>query len=155
MRLHKEPLKIDAPFTSEDIKCLSEIGFWAAGKGLVKSAEKIFLGMEQLRPHRAFPYIGKSLAYLNVSDFDRAVACLENIPQVDPSERSEIEAFLGLAYQFAGRTSESRRILERVANSSTSIDSDGKKIANAMLGAQHLNEEFQVKDQKDLNTKEK
>ncbi len=96
----------------EEIKLLTEVGFLAASRGDVKRAEIIFSALRRLRPQRAFAYIGLAVALMNTGRHDEAATLLvDAVERVNSDERDEVNAFLGLALQLAGRTSESLRAL--------------------------------------------
>ncbi len=106
------------PLSSEEIKLLTEVGFLAASRGDTKRAKGIFSGLQQLRPQRAFAYIGLAVALMNTGRHDEAATLLTNaVERVDSDERDEVNAFLGFALQLAGRTSESLRALHAAGES--------------------------------------
>lgn len=119
-------------FSPAEIRLLADLGFAAAGRADVARAETIFAGLRDLRATRAFPYIGLATAYMNAGRPDEAVLALQSALEHVQDERAEIDAFLGLALQMAGRTAESGRALERAAGGPQ--QSDGARLARHMLG---------------------
>ena len=106
------------PLCSDEIKLLTEVGFLAASRGEVAQAEGIFSGLQRLRPERGFSYIGLAVALLNNRRYDQAATLLfEALERVNSDERDEVNAFLGLALQLGGRTSESLRALQAASKS--------------------------------------
>ncbi len=110
--------------SSDDIQLLTGLGFLAAGAGLVMQAAQIFESLAQLRPTRAFPYVGMAVLHLNRQQPDQAVTALERGQRLmesvkDPrgtaleEERGILWAWKGVALQMAGRESESVRALQQ------------------------------------------
>lgn len=117
---------VTSPLSSEEIKLLTEVGFLAASRGDAKRAKGIFIGLQKLRPQRAFAYVGLAVALMNTGRHDEAATLLTNaVERVDLEEQGEVNAFLGLALQLAGRTSESLRALHAASEC---------RLAQVMLG---------------------
>ena len=124
-------------FTSDDVRLLTDLGFAAAARQWLPWAVDIFEGMKQLRSTRSFTYVGLAMAYINARQPERAVEVLEKVLDVvQADERSDVLAFLGLAYQLAGRATESRKALQAAV-----LDlhpGDGRRMAAALLGLQDM-----------------
>jgi hypothetical protein len=121
-----------SPFDQAAVRLLADLGFAAAGRADVAHARAIFEGLQDLRGSRAFPYIGKALAYLNAGRPDEAVAALEAAQGEVTEERADIDAFLGLALQMAGQSAAGAQAFARAASGPR--DSDGARLARRMLG---------------------
>lgn len=89
-----------------EIRLLSALGFMAARSGHVVPAIRIFEGLAVLRKDKAFPYVGLALAMICVGAYGDAANVLRERGLVACPGDPEIEAYLGLALQLAGRTSE-------------------------------------------------
>ena len=117
------------PFDADDLRLLQDLALIAAGRGAVAEADAIAEGLTLLRPTLAGPRIARALARLNAGLAEEAVSCLRLPPAAgDADEQALHRAFLGLALQLAGRSAESRRVLEAVAAEPAA------GLARAMLG---------------------
>jgi len=116
--------------SADDARLLTEVGFLAAASGDVARAERIFNGLARLRPGRAYPSIGLAVAWMNAGRAADAVVLLEKAQATDPEERATLAAWRGFALQLAGRTSESRRVLDTLATQ----DGDAGRLARSLLG---------------------
>ena len=92
--------------STEEIRLLSSLGFMAARSGHVVPAIRIFEGLAVLRRDKAFPYVGLALAMICVGAYGDAANVLRERGLVACPNDPEIEAYLGLALQLAGRLSE-------------------------------------------------
>ncbi|MFC4160052.1 tetratricopeptide repeat protein [Chitinimonas lacunae] len=124
---------VGEPLSSDTIRLLTEIGFAAAGRGLMAEAETIFSGLALLRPEAAFPYIGLAITRLNAGQPDEAVRVLERDGLSRCPGNIEIRVFLGLALRLARRGSESDKILLAVL--AEAADHDAARLARALLGS--------------------
>lgn len=117
---------------SEEIRLLVDVGFVAAGLGLVPQAQAIFDGLRLFRPDASFADIGISTALMNAGQADEAVRFLQRRhDRVSPSDQT-LQVFLGVAMRLAGRTGESEAILRRVVQRGPD-DNPGYGLAAAML----------------------
>ena len=119
---------------------LTEAGFIAAGRGDVQRAECIFSALLRVRPERSFAHVGWCSALLNVGRTAEAVQALERArPQLAPGEDADtVGAFLALALQLDGRSSESQRVLHTLLEQAAAgADNDGLRLARHMLGERH------------------
>ncbi len=139
---------------SSEIRLLTEIGFLAGGRGQFEQARTIFDALIQLRPERAFPYVGLAMALLNAGRADEAVARLASARQslesviraagASPNtqalrdEHATLSAYYGLALQMAGHSAESSKILGVLAHRTG--DDPAGRIARSMLGLQPVEE---------------
>lgn len=118
--------KREGVLDSDEIKLLTEVGFLSASRGDVSRSERIFGALIQVRPQRAFAYIGLAVAYMNARRNDDAVLLLERARNlVTHVELGELNAILGLALQLAARRAESVRALEAAGSTG---------LARVMLG---------------------
>lgn len=114
-----------------EAKLLSEIGFIAAYRGDVVLADAVFDSLARLRPNRAYPWIGKSLARFHKGKADEAAALLERqIPQMAADEIGVLQAWRGMALQLSGHTSQAQTLLEQVA----AVPGPGRDLARSLLG---------------------
>ena len=91
---------------------LTEIGFLAAAKSDVKHAACIFSALERIRPDGIYVYVGWACALMNAQQFDSAIAILERgVGRIINEDIATLHAFRALAFQLAGRSSESRNAL--------------------------------------------
>lgn len=116
--------------SSDDARMLTEIGFLAAASGDVLRAERIFGGLARLRPGRAYPQVGLAVAWMNAGRAADAVVLLEKAQATDPEERATLDAWRGFALQLAGRSGESRRVLDTLA----ATQGDAGQLARGLLG---------------------
>lgn len=93
---------------------LTEIGFIASASGDTLRAGRIFDALLVLRPHRAFPYIGKALAWMNAGKMQEAIAIFEQAAVVDIDDRADMALYHALALQLGARSGESQRVLARI-----------------------------------------
>jgi Flp pilus assembly protein TadD len=114
----------------DDARMLTEVGFLAAASGDVPRAERIFGALARLRPGRAYPSVGLAVAWMNAGRAADAVATLEKAQTTDPEERATLDAWRGFALQLAGRTGESRRVLDTLA----AQEGDAGRLARGLLG---------------------
>ena len=115
---------------ADDARFLTEIGMLAAGRGDVPHADAIFEALRRLRPQRAYPLVGLAVARLNAGQAEEAVRLLESVVLTDPEEHAVVRAWCGLALQLAGRSTESRKVL----NEAAALPGDGGVLARQMLG---------------------
>ncbi len=123
--------------TPEDIRLLTQVGFIAAGQADVIRAERIFGALARLRPARAFAPVGRAMALLNAGRAPEAVQALQQArPGMQAGEDADtLAAFLALALQLDGRSSESRRTLHFLLETAApGADNDGLRLARRMLG---------------------
>ncbi len=106
----KDALKADSLMTTAEIRLLSALGFMAARSGHVVPAIRIFEGLAVLRKDKAFPYVGLALAMICVGAYGDAANVLRERGLLACPGDPEIEAYLGLALQLAGRMSEAAAV---------------------------------------------
>ena len=141
------------PLTPEEFRLLAEVGFVAAGRGLLGQASQIFHALIDIAPARPLPHIGLALALLNQDRAEDALRVLERAdallnsasasdltqPASVPRDDSAlVSAFYGVALKLSGRTSESFRILRGLVDR-PEHDHAGR-IARSMLGLTHPQE---------------
>ena len=120
--------------SSADVRLLTELGFCALGLGRIKAARSIFEGLRGVRSQRAFPYIGLAVTEIAARRFDQAVSVLQAAGEVIAEDRAEINTFLGLALQLAGRHRESVAALEAAVSQAGGIDTPVVLLARQMRG---------------------
>ncbi len=106
----KDALTADSLMTPAEIRLLSALGFMAARSGHVVPAIRIFEGLTVLRKDKAFPYVGLALAMICVGAYGDAARVLRERGLLACPGDPEIEAYLGLALQLAGRMSEAAAV---------------------------------------------
>ncbi|HYC37711.1 MAG TPA: hypothetical protein VEC19_14890 [Usitatibacter sp.] len=109
--------------TSAQVRTLTEIGMIAAGRGMPVEALAIFEALQQLRPQRAFPYIGLALTHMNAGRPEEAVRVIERDGLAACPGDTDLRAFLGLALKLAQRPAESVRVLEELLREHPGADS--------------------------------
>jgi tetratricopeptide (TPR) repeat protein len=103
----------------DTIKDLTEVGYLALARAgaqpeALARAQRIFDALALLRPDRSFTWLGLGLVRATRGDWDEAARLLlKGTEQCVPGDRHELLAFAGLAFERAGRLSESRTALER------------------------------------------
>ncbi|WP_198299140.1 hypothetical protein [Bordetella genomosp. 13] len=115
---------------ADEARFLAEVGMLAARRGDVARADAIFNALRELRPGRAYPYIGLALARIAAGQAAEAAQLLERAAIDDAAERAQAQAWRGLALQLAGRAAESRKVLHEAA---TQPD-EGGALARSLLG---------------------
>lgn len=126
------PAEQDFALEADDARLLTEIGFLAAYQGDVANADAVFDGLAGVRPGKAYPWVGKTLARLYVGRASEAASFLEQqIPQMeDEHEASVLQAWLGLALQVSSHAARARTVLEKVVEGS----GPGRALAESLLG---------------------
>ncbi len=123
------------PPSSDDVQLLTQVGFLAAGRGDVAAALRIFEALALLRPDRSFAFVGLTIALLNAGRASEAVQRLDTVHLPGGPESDMLEAFKGLALQFAERRGESTYVLRRVAGRARQAGaSEGALLAARLLG---------------------
>lgn len=105
------------PLAGNEIRLLAELGFMAAASGQVANATEIFDALIYLRPKKAFPYVGKSIAFLYVGLIIAAVDLLSVASQVVETDQEQIWIYLALAFQRMGDVGKARKILDYLLDS--------------------------------------
>ncbi len=113
--MNDDTLTTDTLMSPGEIRLLSSLGFMAARSGHVVPAIRIFEGLAVLRKDKAFPYVGLALAMICVGAYGDAVNVLRERGLAACPDDPEIEAYLGLALQLAGRTSEAGAMARELA----------------------------------------
>ena len=98
------------------VRLLMEIGYIAAGYGLVKEAEAIFAAVKASRPDSELPLVGLAVTRLNAGQNDEAIRLLRDEALKINADSDIARAFLGLALKQAGLASESRAFLQTVVD---------------------------------------
>ncbi|WP_260986114.1 hypothetical protein [Bordetella genomosp. 13] len=115
---------------ADEARLLTEVGMLAARAGDVARADAIFEALRLVRPGRAYPYIGLALARIAAGRAAEAARLLEQAGSIDAAERSQVQAWLGLALRQAGRAADSRRVLQEAATG----QDEGAALARSLLG---------------------
>lgn len=105
-----------APLSSDDIRLLTEVGFLAAAAGDVARAETIFDALGRIRPDRLFPSLGLAVAWMNAGRAADAAGLLEKAVCADSDEQASRDAWRGFALQLAGRSAQSRSVLQKAVD---------------------------------------
>jgi Flp pilus assembly protein TadD len=126
------PAKMDFVLAADDARLLTEIGFLAASQGDIVKADAVFDGLVQVRPGRAYPWVGKALARLHAGRADEAARFLEQqMPKMHgEDEASLLQAWWGLALQVSGHAARAQMLLEQVQDGS----GPGSVLARSLLG---------------------
>lgn len=123
------------PPSNDDVQLLTQVGFLAAGRGDAAAALRIFEALALLRPDRSFAYVGLAVALLNAGRAGEAVQRLDAVRLPGGPELDMLEAFKGLALQFAERRGESTYVLRRIVGRARPADaSPGALLAAGLLG---------------------
>lgn len=110
----------------QDLQVLAQLGYIAASRADVASAETIFAAVELERPASGAAFVGLALAYMSAGRTNDAVRTLDRGLLVPgQTDSAEIHAFRGVALQLAGRGAESLKALRQAGN---------QPLAAAMLG---------------------
>ena len=99
--------------STDAVQNLMEVGYVAAGRGLLTHSELIVLGVQAARPESEVPAIGRALARMNAQQPASAAEVLREALKKRP-DADILKSFLGLALQQAGRADESKKLLEEV-----------------------------------------
>lgn len=116
--------------SAEDAKLLTGIGFLAAYQGDVARADAVFDALACVRPGRAYPWIGKTLARFHVGQALEAAIFLEHVSLADQDEAAMLQAWRGFALQLSGHAKQARTLLEQLANGA----GPGHDLARSLLG---------------------
>ncbi|MGI4847217.1 MAG: tetratricopeptide repeat protein [Janthinobacterium lividum] len=117
----------------EEIRMLAEIGFMGCGAGHTGAARLLFEGLRNLRPQRAFAYIGMAMSRLEAGDHDEAVRILREEGLRNNPGDDELLVYLGLALRLANRSAESTRVLRQVLDQNTAQTPE-LRLARRLLG---------------------
>ncbi len=134
---HHDTTESHFPLVSNEIRLLAELGFMAAASGQVAIAIEIFDALICLRPKKAFPYVGKSIAFLYVGSIAAAVELLSAASQVVETDQEQIWIYLALAFQRMGDVGKARKILDYLLDSGELSEVDvifAKSILNSNGG---------------------
>lgn len=113
---------------ADEVRLLSEIGFLAAASPVLQGeSERLFRQLAELRPRRAFPYIGLATGWLNRGRPDEAAAAMaegirrqaapwgDEPPDADSFDPVEdpamMQVFHGLTLLASRRTAEGQQVL--------------------------------------------
>jgi hypothetical protein len=118
----------DDHFSGDDVRLLLDLCFVTAGRAAVDDTDTLADGLLALRPGLEGAALACALARLNGGRADEAVALLRSRQPESADARAVHDSVLGLALQMAGRSAESRRVLEQTARM------PGAGIARALLG---------------------
>lgn len=116
--------------SAEEIQLLTEIGFLGAGYGLTVPAERLFQGLQVLRPGRGFPAIGLAMCLLSKGDGEGAAKLLEQALPTAGEDGEMVKAFQGYALLTAKHTHQARTLLALAA---AGADPQAAKLAWALL----------------------
>lgn len=114
-----------------DAQLLTEVGFLAAYQGDVARADAVFDALASIRPGRAYPWVGKTLARFHAGRADEAVVFLERVQITDNEESALLQAWRGFALQLSGHTKQARTLLEKIAKGT----GPGPDLARSLLGS--------------------
>jgi hypothetical protein len=109
--------KVEAAFVlnAEDARALTDAGFIAALHGEVEIVDCIFEPLCEIRGHRAYPWIGRTLARFYAGRAEEAVSLLETVTCEDQEEEAVLRTWHGLALQLSGHRARSLTMLSKVA----------------------------------------
>ena len=82
--------ELQFPLASNEIRLLAELGFMAAASGQVAAATEIFEALIRLRPTKAFPYVGKAVAFLYVGSVTSAIELLSLASQIVETDQEQL-----------------------------------------------------------------
>ena len=116
--------ELQFPLASNEIRLLAELGFMAAASGQVAAATEIFEALIRLRPTKAFPYVGKAVAFLYVGSFTSAIELLSLASQIVETDQEQIWIYLALAFQRNGFVDKARKIFNHLLDSGELSDVD-------------------------------
>lgn len=99
--------------STESVQRLMEIGFIAAGNGLLADAEAIFQGVQAARPESELPLVGRAFIRMNARQHRDAALLLQQAMEKNPDSDLAM-SFLGAALQMSGMNQASRDVLQQV-----------------------------------------
>lgn len=108
----------ETALAAADAKLLCEIGFLAAYQGDVARADAVFDALVRIRPGRAYPWVGKTLARFHVGLAHEAAVFLERAPATDPDEVATLQVWRGFALLLSGHAQQARTLLQKLAKGS-------------------------------------
>ena len=115
---------------ADDAKLLTEIGFQAAYSGDILHADAVFDGLLGMRPGRAYPWVGKTLARFYVGQAAEAAVMLDGVSGLDTEDAELLQAWRGLALQLSGQIAQGHALLETLVEGT----GPGNILARALLG---------------------
>lgn len=121
----------------DEVRLLTQVGFIASAHADIDRVERIFGAILRVRPEQSTGFLGMAVGLLNASRAHEAVALLERAHLPAGEEADMVEAFLGLALQMDARTSDSTRVLRKVATSAgaqRTPPTPGAILAQRLLG---------------------
>lgn len=107
-----------------------EIGFVAAGNGLYREAEQIFIGIEAVRPESELPLVGRAFIRMNAGKPQSAIPLLKESLEINPDSDMAL-CFLGIASKLAGMSQASVEVFEQVIQANQTPEAID--LAQAML----------------------
>lgn len=118
-------------FDTPLVRKMMEIGMLASGHGFVEEAESIFSGLQEMRPEREEPIIGRALLKMNTGKPDEAVRILRD-EAIKKNPKSDLaHAYLALALKLAGQVAEGLKVAEEL--SAKAENSEALRLAKAIL----------------------
>lgn len=112
----------------EMLRTLSEIGYMACFKGLIKEGEAIMEGVFAAKPGQIPVQIGLAVARINAFRYEEAINILQNQVLAAEPDNATAKTFLALAMMENGNKSRASELFEDVKQTGTD---DHKSIAAA------------------------
>ncbi|MGV6817623.1 MAG: tetratricopeptide repeat protein [Thiotrichales bacterium] len=112
----------------EMLRTLSEIGYMACFKGLIKEGEAIMEGVFAAKPGQIPVQIGLAVARINAFRYEEAINILQNQVLTADPDNATAKTFLALAMMENGNKSAASELFEDVKQTGTD---DHKSIASA------------------------
>lgn len=103
-----------------EVQLMMEIGFLAVGSNRFGDAERIFTGIQSVRPDSELPLIGRAVVRMAAEKIDDAIQLLQMAVQKNEDSFLAM-SFLGTALQMANYNSAATDVLQQV------IDADHKQ----------------------------
>lgn len=116
--------------STKEVQLLMEAGFLAANGGMIEQAQKIFEGVQAVRPGSEFAHIGRAVTQMAANNMDEAAKILrEDALKANP-DNLQAKMFLALVLKLANRGGECDQVIEQLQKSE---DAAAQEFASSLM----------------------
>jgi Flp pilus assembly protein TadD len=106
-----------------DLELLMEVGFAAAGNGMLSRAVAIFQGVQAVHPDREEPLLGLAVAHIGAGAFRQAGKILADVGLRRFPKSDKVKTLLGLSLHLGGAPNEATKFFDDVINNNRDVPS--------------------------------
>ena len=117
--------------SSDIVRLIHKVGFYAAEEGDLAYAIRIFEGMRAVRPDSVYPHIGFAITLMLTGRGEEAFAMLNKIKDDHPDEKDEIGAMMGFSLKFSNQDDAADKVFQALLKESQS--GEWKDVAKTFL----------------------